>query len=144
MENKEPQKDQPLENIIGGLREEYVSHSPELTKQEAPKVAKQIRIGKPKNNWLILLTVLVILAGVAAAVLFLNLSHGQNTTLNAESTPVIEGSTLEDWADYIDPTMPAETAVSLPEEPTSEPLPVEPTSAPPEVTPWPTPPITPP
>lgn len=143
MDNKLPQEKQPLENIIGGLRDEYMSHSPALTEQEAPKVGKQIRIGKPKTQWLLLLTVLVIISGLAAAVLLLNFSKGQNNNAGAGSNTVVEGAPLEDWADYIDPTLPATAVISLPE-PNIEPIPVEPTPALPEVTPWPTPPITPP
>jgi hypothetical protein len=143
MENPQPQEEQPLENIIGGLRDEYVSNSPALTEQEAPKVGKQLRIGKPKNNWLILLAVLVILSGVAAAILLLNLANGRSATVNTELNTVVQGAQLEDWEDYIDPTLPATAVISLPE-PIIETIPVEPTLALPEVTPWPTPPITPP
>lgn len=133
MENKQPEK-QPLENIIGGLRDEYMHQSPTLVNSEAPKLSKARR--QRFGHWLLILAALIILSGTAVIM-------RQTADTDSETRGVVEGVTLEDWEDYIDPTFPATTAIPLPEEEV-EPIPAEATPALPEVTPWPTPPITPP
>jgi len=141
MKNTKPEKE-PLDNIVGDLRDEYMHQSPTLTNSETPKSARARRL-RP-GHWLLILTALLILASVTVTLILSPTGKSQTAATDSEPRGVVEGVTLENWEEYIDPTFPAMTAIPLPEEEEIEPIPVEPTPALPEVTPWPTPPITPP
>lgn len=138
MKNKPAEEKETVENIVADLRDDYLSHTPETPKLEAPKEGKELRTGLGKTRWLNVLAIFVMLVGITAAAYILTLD---NTSVEISSNnALVDDIPAEDLPADAEPILPTTTAVPLPD-PVIELLPTEQPLTLPEATPLPIPPV---